>query len=115
MSRCRSWKVLGFCGASALFFLAVPIQPVAADDTAPAFDVSNPAKNLAQMNCGATIGVLGADGGVVSSGTTKGKANVAALILDDDTLSYPLEEGETTLLITFPKVSLLDRFTFVNE
>ena len=43
MSRCPPLQVLGFCGASVLFFLAVPIQPVAADDTAAAFDASNPA------------------------------------------------------------------------
>jgi hypothetical protein len=115
MSRCPPLQVLGFCGASVLFFLAVPIQPVAADDTAAAFDVSNPAKNLARMNCGATIGVVGADGRVVSPSTTEGNSNVTALILDDDTLSYPLQEGETTFLLTFPRVSLLDRFTFVNE
>jgi len=115
MTRCRPLQVLGFCGASALLFLAVPIQPVVADEIAAVFDVSNPAKNLAQMNCGATIGVVGADGRLVSPSTTEGSSNVTALILDDDTLSYPLQEGETTFLITFPKVSLLDRFTFVNE
>ena len=115
MNRCRPLQVLGLCGASVLFFLAVPIQPVAADDIAAAFDVSNPAKNLARMNCGATIGVVGADGRVVSPSTTESNSNVTALILDDDTLSYPLQEGETTFLLTFPRVSLLDRFTFVNE
>jgi hypothetical protein len=78
--------------------------------------VSNPAKNLARMNCGATIGLIGADGRVlVAPSTTNGTSNVTALILDDDTLSYPLQEGETSFLLTFPKVSLLDRFTFVNE
>ena len=35
--------------------------------------------------------------------------------MDDDTLSCPLQEGETTFIISFPKTSLLDRFTFVNE
>jgi hypothetical protein len=115
MSRFRPLKALGLCGASALLFLAVPVLTVVAGDTA-AFDVSNPAKNLARMNCGATIGLVGADGRVlVAPSTTDGTSNVTALILDDDTLSYPLQEGETTFLLTFPKVSLLDRFTFVNE
>ena len=27
----------------------------------------------------------------------------------------PLQEGETTFIISFPKTSLLDRFTFINE
>lgn len=116
MSRFRPLKALGLCGASALFFLAAPVLTVVADDTAPVFDVSNPAKNLARMNCGATIGLVGADGRVlVAPSTTDGNSNVTALILDDDTLSYPLQEGETTFLLTFPRVSLLDRFTFVNE
>jgi hypothetical protein len=116
MSRFRPLKALGLCGASAFLFLAVPILPVVADDTAVAFDVSNPAKNLARMNCGATIALVGADGrALVAPSTTDGNSNVTALILDDDTLSYPLQEGETTFLLTFPKVSLLDRFTFVNE
>lgn len=115
MSRFRPLKALGLYGASALLFLAVPVLTVVAGDTA-AFDVSNPAKNLARMNCGATIGLVGADGRVlVAPSTTDGTSNVTALILDDDTLSYPLQEGETTFLLTFPKVSLLDRFTFVNE
>jgi hypothetical protein len=35
--------------------------------------------------------------------------------MDDDTLSCPLQEGETTFIITFPRTSLLDRFTFINE
>jgi len=28
--------------------------------------------------------------------------------MDDDTLSCPLQEGETTFIISFPKTSLLD-------
>lgn len=35
--------------------------------------------------------------------------------MDDDTLSCPLQEGETTFIISFPKTALLDRFTFINE
>ena len=116
MSRFRPLKALGVCGASAVLFLAVPALPVVADETATAFEVSNPAKNLARMNCGATISLVGADGRVlVTPSTRKGDSNATTLILDDDTLSYPLQEGETTFLLTFPKVSLLDRFTFVNE
>lgn len=115
MSRFRPLKTLGLCGASALLLLAV-VQPVAAGDPLAAFDVSNPAKNLARMNCGVTIGVVGADGRVVvAPSRTDSSSNVTALILDDDTLSYPIQKGETTFLLTFPRVSLLDRFTFVNE
>jgi hypothetical protein len=73
-------------------------------------ELSNPAKNLARINCGATI--------ELATSAARTEANVATpatLLLDDDTLSYPLEAGETTFIISFPRVSALDRFTFVNE
>ncbi|MEP7014305.1 MAG: hypothetical protein ABI925_02590 [Verrucomicrobiota bacterium] len=38
-----------------------------------------------------------------------------ATIKNDDTISCPLREGETVFIITFSKIALLDRFTFVNE
>lgn len=76
-------------------------------------DESNPAKNLARMNCGATLDLVGADGRIVI--VTNKEAAPSALLLDDDTLNYPLPEGDTTLLLSFPRTSALDRFTFVNE
>src|SRR4051812_16072073 len=39
----------------------------------------------------------------------------AALLMDQETLSCPLQEGETTFVIRLPETSPLDRFTFVNE
>jgi hypothetical protein len=79
-------------------------------------DSSNPAKNLARMNCGATIDILGPNERVRAfSSATQKESGATALIMDDDTLSYALEEGDTTFVLTFPKTSLLDRFTFVNE
>ena len=116
MNWLRSLKVLGLLGASALVYLTIGAEPVSAGETAADFDVSNPAKNLARMNCGATIGLVGADGRVVVAPSPMDtNSSVTALILDDDTLSYPLQEGETSLILTLPRVSLLDRFTFVNE
>ena len=76
-------------------------------------DASNPAKNLARMNCGATIDLVGPGGKIVT--VTNKEAGPAALLLDDDTLNYSLPEGDTTLLLSFPRTSALDRFTFVNE
>jgi hypothetical protein len=35
--------------------------------------------------------------------------------MDDSTMSYPLQQGDTSIVISFPQTSLLDRFTFVNE
>ena len=83
---------------------------------APDADGSNAAKNLARMNCGATIDLITPDGRVAEIGNANEKgSSAAALIMDDNTLSSPLQEGETTIIITFPKISLLDRFTFLNE
>jgi hypothetical protein len=76
-------------------------------------DLSNPAKNLARMNCGATIEVSGAGARIVS--VADKEAGVSALLLDDDTLNYPLPEGDTTFILTLSRTSTLDRFTFVNE
>jgi hypothetical protein len=76
-------------------------------------DAGNPAKNLARMNCGASIDLIGADGRVVV--VTNKESSPSALLLDDDTLNYPLPEGDTTFVLSFPRTSMLDRFTFVNE
>src|SRR5438874_5212561 len=42
-------------------------------------------------------------------------SNEAAVILNGNTLSCPLQEGETSFIIAFSKTSALDGFTFVNE
>jgi len=65
------------------------------------------------MNCGATIDLFGPDGRAIVA--TKKSSSPSALLLDDDTLNYPLPEGDTTFIVSFPRVSMLDRFTFVNE
>jgi hypothetical protein len=85
----------------------------AADLTSPSYDLSNPAKNLARMNCGASLDLIGADGRLVV--VTNKESSPSMLLLDDDTLNYPLPEGDTTFVLSFPRTSMLDRFTFVNE
>jgi len=88
------------------FFAAAPIAP----------DSPNHAKNLARMNCGAQIECTTPDGHTARvSRAIKQDADTAALIMDDDTISCPLEEGETNFVVALPKASLLDRFTFLNE
>ncbi|MDQ6860655.1 MAG: hypothetical protein M3032_05815, partial [Verrucomicrobiota bacterium] len=73
-------------------------------------------KNLARMNCGAQIECTTPDGQLVDVATaTEQNKGAAALIMDDDTLSCPLQEGRTTFVIKLAVASLLDRFTFVNE
>ncbi len=117
MSRSRPihfGRILSIFGA--LAFSGVLIQPGFAGESAPALEEGNAAKNLARMNCGAKIDCITPDGRLVAVPTASEKnASATALIMDDDTLSCPLQEGETTFIISFPKTSLLDRFTFVNE
>jgi len=85
----------------------------AVEQKAGMVDASNPAKNLARMNCGATIDVIGPDGRAVVVTNKNSSAN--ELLFDDDTLNYPLAQGDTTFVVSFPRISALDRFSFVNE
>ena len=115
MSRFRAPKIFSVSSA-AIFLLLGAIKSSSAGETPSTFDASNPAKNLARMNCGAAIDLIGPDGRVVAPPSTTDKnSSATALILDDDTLSCPLAQGDTTFVITFPRTSALDRFTFVNE
>jgi hypothetical protein len=108
-------RVFRSCRIAAALFLVAAATGFAAGNTAVTTfdDASNPAKNLARMNCGATIDLVGKDGRIVI--VANKQAGPGALLLDDDTLNYPLPEGDTTLLLSFPRTSALDRFTFVNE
>lgn len=96
---------------------ALAFHSASAGDTAPGDEpLSNSAKNLARMNCGAKIECITPDGREATIATaTDQNEGAAALIMDDDTLSCPLQEGETTFIITLPTTSLVDRFTFLNE
>ena len=103
-----------FCTAAALVLMAAATSFAGESIVITNLDdASNPAKNLARMNCGATIDLVGPGGKIVA--VTNKEAGPGALLLDDDTLNYPLPEGDTILLLSFPRTSALDRFTFVNE
>lgn len=68
------------------------------------------------MNCAARIDWVspgGTDNDVAV--TSDNNQSPAALILDDNTLSCPLPLGETTFIITLPKIAALERFAFINE
>jgi hypothetical protein len=110
-------RVLRSFTAVAVLVLATALNVFAGesavDSTSASYDLSNPAKNLARMNCGASIDLVGADGRVVV--VTNKESSPSMLLLDDDTLNYPLAEGDTTFVLSFPRTSMLDRFTFVNE
>jgi hypothetical protein len=92
------------------------MQPIFVYATPSSQDSANQAKNLARMNCGAQIECITPDGHISKvSRVIAQDAEAAALIMDDDTVSCPLQEGETSFVITLPKTALLDRFTFLNE
>src|SRR4051812_1452335 len=99
MSWFRPFRICGLPAAAALMFLALAVPVLQADE------MSNPAKNLARMNCGATINLVGADGRVLA--VTNKNSNPDKLLFEDNTLSYPLPKGETTFLLSLPRASTL--------
>lgn len=103
---------IGRRAAQTVVAIAIATTAFAADDN----DFDNEAKNLARMNCGAQIECITPDGKLIDvAAATAQDKSAAALIMDDDTLSCPLQEGRTTFVIKLAAASLLDRFTFVNE
>jgi hypothetical protein len=83
----------------------------AADDS-----ITNVAKNLARMNVGAQIECTTPDGRTTDVTTaTEDNKGASALIMEDETLSCPLAQGDTTFVIKLPNTAQLDRFSFVNE
>jgi hypothetical protein len=77
---------------------------------------ASPATAPARMNCGARIECVTPDGqrGHVSKLPAQ-DPGAMALIMEDDTVTCLLQEGETNFVIELPKTALLDRFTFLNE
>src|SRR4030081_920490 len=76
----------------------------------------NQAKNLARMNCGAQIECITPDGRVTRvTPASPQNSEAGALIMDDDTVSCSLQEGQTSFVIALPNAALLERLTFLNE
>ncbi|HJT81498.1 MAG TPA: hypothetical protein VJ719_09905 [Chthoniobacterales bacterium] len=73
-------------------------------------------RSVSQMNCGAHIECVTPDGqsGRISRLPVQ-DPTAAALIMDDDTVTCVLQEGETNFVIELPEVAVPDRFTFLNE
>lgn len=69
-----------------------------------------------RMNCGAQIECVTPDGhfGRISRLPVQ-DPTAAALIMEDDTVTCVLKEGETNFVIELPEVAVPDRFTFLNE
>jgi hypothetical protein len=97
-------------------FGILAVSAISAANPSESTEETNVAKNLAQMNCGAQIECTMPNGRLAAiASRTSWEENPTALIMDDDTISCPLQNGETTFVIALPKPALLDRFTFVNE
>ena len=92
------------------FFAAVVIAPVGL------LNAADPANSQNRMNCGAQIECVTPDGhlGRIARLDTK-DPGATALIMDDDTVSCVLQEGETNFVIELPDVAVPDRFIFLNE
>lgn len=77
---------------------------------------ANTSEHASRMNCGAQIECITPDGHLarISRSTVQDPA-AAALIMEDDTVTCALREGETNFVIELPDQAVPDRFTFLNE
>src|ERR1039457_7229336 len=72
------------------------LSTVFAAELSGEIEATNEAENLAQLNCGAQIECIMPDGRLATIGArTAQNANPTALIMDDDTISCPLQGGDT--------------------
>src|SRR2546425_9390536 len=79
-------------------------------------EARNAQKNLARVNCGAHIESITPGGGIAAAAIpSEGSEDPTTLLLDDNTLSYPLHRGETIFVIAFPRLATVERLTFMNE
>jgi hypothetical protein len=110
MYRSSNISILGGAGAITLFAL----QAALGDDGVAI--ASAQMKDRARMNCGAQIECVTPDGhaGQVSRLPVQ-EPTATALIMDDDTVTCVLPEGETNFVIELPQTALPERFTFLNE
>lgn len=103
-SRCNPW-------VGTLFFLTA----LALAEN-PSASGAEPNASSSRMNCGAQIECLTPDGhlGRISRMPVQDPA-ATALIMEDDTVTCILQEGETNFVIQLPDVAVPDRFIFLNE
>jgi hypothetical protein len=103
---------MSLCGVATVTTLFV-LHPTLADEGNLSTDQR---KNSARMNCGARIECVTPDGhtGQVSKLPVQ-DPSATALIMDDDTVTCLLQEGETNFVIELPHSAVPDRFTFLNE
>jgi hypothetical protein len=110
-SRCA---VAGWFGALVLAGLVV--QLLSAGAASNTNETNSQSENRDRTNDAAQIECVTPDGRV-SPLANPGVSNpgAPALMMDDETISCALPEGETTFIIPIFKAALTDRFTFVNR
>jgi hypothetical protein len=93
------------------------LQPIfAASERSSQTDSTDQTKTPARMNCGAQIECTTPDGRAAQVARVPSQdTSAAALIMDDDTVTCLLQEGETNFVVELPRAALLDRLTFLNE
>jgi hypothetical protein len=110
--RLKTWAlVLGCSGAlqlPATVDLAAAAQSSTPDTAARARNLE--ARNLARLANGARLEVQAP--GKLALGDDAVASN--ALLRDDDPLGYALPPGSTTLVVSLPKIEVLNRFNFLN-
>jgi hypothetical protein len=110
--------VLSVCGAA--------LHPagqnlVAAEIETPSLTVSQAAAgpygqlpiDLARGSVGTRLQVLGPKT-APTPGADQDSRSAQALISDDSSLAYPLAPGETSFILTLPKIEVLSRFNFIS-
>jgi hypothetical protein len=106
--------VAGWFGALVLGGLVVQLLSAGAASIANA--TNNQSGNPDHTNGGAQIECVTPDGRVSPlANPGVGNPGAPALMMDDETISCALPEGQTTFIIPIFKTALLDRFTFVNR
>lgn len=103
-----------FCCAAFIAFGLLPT--IQAGQTDLGSSSADQMTRAARMNCGAQIECVTPDGRTGQVSKIPGQdPNASALLMDDDTITCLLQEGETNFVIELPRAALLDRFTFLNE
>jgi hypothetical protein len=115
MVRCSSNSCVGAVAITGILAL-LATQTLCAGQANSSNDSTEQTKNPVRMNCGAQIECVTPDGraGQVSRLPDQ-DPEATALIMDDDTVTCLLQEGETNFVIELPQTARLDRFTFLNE
>jgi hypothetical protein len=65
-------------------------------------------RNSAQLNCGARIECT-------MPGSANQSSRSSVVIMSDDTISCPFDEGDTTFVVALPKSGAPERLKFVNQ